>query len=726
VQRNEAQRAVYRGVISLDSSLKKLDTQGLERIMEIFNMKGLQAKLKAEGKLTLAGYQELRETFRTILKDQFQELSGLEPNYKLVLKDKIDTIVKDLSVYGATIPAISSIKKSIRKDAPLEHLINSYDDLKSAQDILLSKKPLKIKSCLKKLKAMNNDQLAKEIATLLCTYYLEHSQPLTSYSSDLLDPNPIKRLTVISKLLSGGEDPTSSPLPKPTVLRSMMETAQSKGQAISLDRCVRFCKPSSQAAKLVGGLITSNQMEGIGKFSDLKPSEVLELLLKRRGPKATVVSRIDFTGYSTRVIDLAASGLEENKNEGMEIDEEELKSMFPGRYFTNLINSCHKDRHGNLVLSEKDIKELYSLWNRSDKSRKILTNPFNVLHACLQHPDKDSLFCSKYSLLLSLWLNSFFPSTVSLNPVPNSEDLLDYLQEQFDSIENIFESFSFWFDSNDVPAEYYVAFSLDELIINRERIASLLPDHVKEIIVAVAAHATQSKITENRFLILERKVIEGQLKVSLNSEEASLLHSLMDSFHIVDSQFFDQFDRSHGASGQYCFEASKGDELSRLILQVKALCLMHKGAQFDAMDPLDVLTCLQFVQTLDGGAKIMQFVAQRLADSEKYGEFFCDMLAQSKSVAEAVHKYTVYIDDLITGSHRPVALVTVASQADPQLNDLIREREDSMSAEEILEYLEKMHPYKMEAILSQYYLDFDSEKLSFPRKSHTRSTLIHY
>jgi hypothetical protein len=688
-------------------------------------MKEFQAKLKSEIELVHTDYEEIKDCFKNILGSKFLELEGLESNYIQVLKTKIQDQIKELFIFLPLVPELNSLKVVANEANSTPELIPIYDDLKVSQEILLAKKPFKIKSCLKKLKNLGNSKLAKELANLLNKYYLEKGSQFTSYNSDLLDKNPIKRLVAISKLLPGGEDPTSSPIPRSSELRSILTPEPSKAYPVSLERCLRFCVSETQAAKLIGGLILTNQLEDIGIFSGLKPTELLSMLVKVRGKKANILTPTDYSGYSTRIIDSGKNQAESEKDDLIEVDEEELRALFPGRYFANLFGSFTKDSNGNLILSEQDSKAFYNLWNNSDKTLKILTNPMNILWVCMQHPDKTSQFCSKYSLLLSLWLNTFFPGTVSLKPVPNSEELLDHLEEQFESIENIFESFSFWFDVRDLPVDYFVQFDFDELVLNRARLSHLFPAAVSKIIEAFVSHPQLLRSEEARTVILERKAVEGTVKVDLRTEEAALLRELMEGHNIVDARFFEQFDRLHGAAAEYGFDENRGEELARLVLQVKMLSNYHQNARFDIMDPLSVLNCLQFVQTVDGGNKLMHFVAQKLADSDKYGELFCEMLAESRSIAEAMHNYTVYIEDLISGSHQAASLVMIAYEADPQLKDLIREREDFMSAEEILEYLEKMHPYKMESILSQSS-DIEPESLHYPRKSHTRSTIIHY
>jgi hypothetical protein len=58
-------------------------------------------------------------------------------------------------------------------------------------------------------------------------------------------------------------------------------------------------------------------------------------------------------------------------------------------------------------------------------------------------------------------------------------------------------------------------------------------------------------------------------------------------------------------------------------------------------------------------------------------------------------------------------------ESDGLLRDIIAEREEYMSAEEILEYIELKHPFKLEAVLGNYCSDIDFDRLKYPRKSQT-------
>lgn len=707
--------------------MKTLDQEDLERLLGVLGLKDLKSKLKTQGKLSKQDYDEIQETLGKQLGDKYLELEELEPNYIQLLRSKIDQLMIDLAIFYPLIPELDSVTSLLKNASSLSSLIQIYDDLKASRDTLLVKKPIKIKSCLKKLKRVQNARLRDQLATLLNRYYLERGGLLTSYNSDLLETNPIRRLTAISKLLPGSEDPTSSPIPKSSELRSMLESRDTKVWTVNIERCVTLCAHESEAAILVGELILTGQLDAIRQFSDLKPTEVLRLLLEERGSKATIVSKTDFARYISRIIDSKHDLFEVDQDITLEIEEEKLRSHFSGPEFESLIDSFQKDRQGNLILNERQSQQLLSLWNSIDTDRKILTNPFNILKVCMIHPDKNGLFCLKYSLLLALWLNSFLPGIVPLKPMLDAEELLDLLEEQFESIDNIFESFSFKFDTTDLEGDLFIQMPLDELIFNRERLMDILPDFVKELIETVMARSGLLDTSDDKHVVLERKSLETEVIVELSSDEAQLLHELLDKLNIVDDRFSEQFERLRGSSSQYVFRQRKHEELSLLIKQVKVISSNFRNAQFDAMDPVEVLDCLHFVQTVNGNAKIMQFVAQRLADSEKYGDLFCDVLVQSNSVAEAIHRYTVYVDDLLTDSPQASALVLIASEADPQLKEVIMERADTMSAEEILEYLEHRHPYKMEAIFSQStYSDFDAEALSYPRKSVTKPTYLQY
>lgn len=652
----------------------------------------------------------------------FASLSGLEPNYMIVLQEVNNSLGQDLSHFEEKIPHLQVIRESIPSASTVESLTTIHDQLQTCYDILAAKKPLKIKSSLKRLKELRSPELTSQISDFLSGYFLERAEPLTSYNHHILEQSGLKRLTEVAKLLPSEENPTATPLPKSISLREYAAADHRRTYPVALQRCLKFCGTPALAGKLLGSVIVRRQADGIGNFKDLTARETLELLAKKKGPDYSITTQVDFRGYSSHVVEEVSEEDDEFEG-GIEIDEEELGELFPGEDFQALLRQFKSDKNGGLLITSAQALELYKLWTSRDQSLKILTNPLNILHACIGHPDKNSNFCDKYTLLLSLWLNSHFPGSVSLRPVPQIADLLDILEEQIESIENILESFSFYFDIKDLPAEYLVIFRLDELILNQEQLGPLLPTAVKQMMAAIIGHPSLVHKTEAFGIILERTVTAGHLQAELTGDEAKLLHEYMDIFGFSDSRFSEEFHRQQGSANIYNFEESSSNFLAKFVIQVKKLIQDHKSAEFEVMEPVEVLSCMQFIQTIDGGAHLMQFIAKRLANSEKYGELFCEILSKSRSIPDAINRYTVYLNDVINDGHRPAALVMLLFESDHQLKDLIWEREEYMSAEEILDYLETMHPFKVEAVCSQFYFDMDFERLQYPRNTRKSQTL---
>lgn len=683
-------------------------------------MKKLLEKVKSGEPLSESDYQKIKEQFESQLGTEFDSLGGLEPNYSAILKQDNANLIEDLSAFRNKIPHLRVISDQLSSATTTEELVKFHDQLRGCFDILASKKPLKIKTAIKRLKDLSSADLRSQVSDFISGYYLEKGDPLTSYNDHLLSLAGLNRLAEVSKLLpSEGSEATVS-LPKSASLKEYAAADHSRTYPVSLQRCLKFCSSPALAAKLLGGVILRGQAEGIGKFKGLSARETLDLLAKVKGADYTILTQVDFRGYSSHVVQEEEEEDDEFEG-GIEIDEEEINELFPEPRFQELLKQFRRDRNGGVLLTSTQAGELYQLWSTTGREGKILTNPLNILQACIAHPDYDSMFCEKYTLLLSLWLNSHFPGSVNLRPVPQTSDLLDILADQLESIENIMESFSFFFHVEDLPLEYFVNFRLDELIMNREKLGPLLPASVKHMIAAVMSHPKLVHKTEAFGIILERTVTAGHLQAELTSKEARLLHEYMDFYGLADQRFFEEFDRLHGSGNIYNFDESSSDFLVKFVVQIKKLGQNHKYAEFDTMDPVEVLGCLQFIQTLDGGARLMQFIARKLLDSSKYGELFSEILSKSRSVADALNKYMVYLDDLLNGGHKPAALVMFLYESDPQLKDLIWEREEYMSAEEILEYLETMHPFKVEAVCSKYYFDVDYSRLAYPRKSQTRS-----
>jgi hypothetical protein len=208
------------------------------------------------------------------------------------------------------------------------------------------------------------------------------------------------------------------------------------------------------------------------------------------------------------------------------------------------------------LLSKDQANQLYMLWTKVNRSDKMLCNPLNVLHACINHPDHNSYFCDKYSFLIALWINSHFPGSVSLMPLPRVEDLLGILEDQLESIENILELFQFFIDINDLPFEYYVHFRLDELIINQEKLRPLLPKLVNEIIKTISTHPKLVHSSHIFGIIVDRKHTEGKLQVDLSGSEAKLLKEFMQTYGLTDQRFSDEYQRMQGVANIYNFDDS--------------------------------------------------------------------------------------------------------------------------------------------------------------------------
>ena len=103
----------------------------------------------------------------------------------------------------------------------------------------------------------------------------------------------------------------------------------------------------------------------------------------------------------------------------------------------------------------------------------------------------------------------------------------------------------------------------------------------------------------------------------------------------------------------------------------------------------------------------MKYVSHQIVKSSKYGEMFAEVLATSKSQSHALHIYTVMLRDLLYDDHRKAALCMVARHHDDILQDEVLDTEDSYTADEVLEMLERLHPYRLEALISNQYLQED-------------------
>jgi hypothetical protein len=148
------------------------------------------------------------------------------------------------------------------------------------------------------LKELSSAILRDQIASFLFSYYLERGDNLNSYNSDLLAKDPIKRLASLAKLLPNGEDPTASPLPKSSNLKEFALAPDSKDYSVSLGKCLDVFTSNIQFGNLLGHIIVKSQLDGIGKFRELKAKETLELLARVKGPDYTVSSKVDIRDVS--------------------------------------------------------------------------------------------------------------------------------------------------------------------------------------------------------------------------------------------------------------------------------------------------------------------------------------------------------------------------------------------------------------------------------------------
>lgn len=676
-------------------------------------------------------YQQIQDAFSTSLGKDFIPTNGVPSEYSKLVKQKAKELFKALKPFEPTIPRIVELKKQVEslpdlisnlatsqspfsfQNPALAKPQQAFADLQLASKLLTSKKKLKPKLALKTLSKVSDPQLKKELAAFLSKCLAATNAPLSTYSSSLFSSkDPLDLLATLASL-GASEESRDFLLPTGSEMQGQVSTNPFKDKDfyyVTLGDCCKACTDDESAARVLTDVLIANGLadkawKGRG-FEKLSPVEALNKLAEGFGPDAEITTTLDLSKLNSSTKDPNYVEEEYQITNELTADKDFLMSLFPANHPVNqFIKELEADSEGKVHLSEEETEHMWDLWNSGDPStnpKLLRTNPMNVLRACQNHPQAGSHFCQKYTLLLALWLNQNIPRTINLDPLPDTYDLMAELQDQFRDIGNIHETFNFIFDLTDLPREYFAEVRLQDFMRSK---ADLVPylDADAQKIVKHFSQIQYSKKLHKYHLIVDRELVSMGLQVELSEAEAELLRDFMLFLKVEDIAFFNEYKRREGAAGFYDFEDKSEIFLTRFIGQIKNFGHDHKAGKFDEMNVMELLGCLQYLQTVNDGQDMMRFLTVRLLNSKKYGEIFVKILKMHKSVAEAIHYYTTWIADIFQGHDKIAKLVLNCESVSEGLRNAVRYHGEYMSSDDLFVHLLEWFPYEMELLLIGFY-----------------------
>jgi hypothetical protein len=679
-----------------------------------------KSEAEGEGKeKSQSDWQKIAESIKLLANRSADEQCSLNEAYSEALRIISKKLISDLSSFQDKISYLVQIEVSLDQSNSIEVLGLLNSNLKTVFSVLVPPKTSKFKTVFSRLKSLTIEELKDELSDFFSDYFFSLSLKLKGYSSEIFTEAGFKKFSALHKLI---EEKDTALITAESLLNFAKAFELEKQTfELTLGECSELLREPGSADRLLNFLIETRQLTKLKKFAAVPSLDAIQLLAKSAEGKDTkIMSNLDLKKHLVNredvVTELSEEYLFEDElhtqpsiaklSQTFQISGEALQILFDN-CIPHHLQSSKEPESTVYKLSREQIHMIVDELTVQDEEQVLMVNPHNLLQmlrSCKSPPTSKS----QQSILLQLWIrlqaqdprfdvlkagqgNDWTPESTALNNIPEFETRFDYkFSRQY---LGLFEGFT--------------ELSLDHLLNNREELYPLMSKDVQRYIDHYYLNASRVD-TEGFYLLVEKKEDSSGEFQPPQGEDCPLLNQFLQFIHVSDVELNSVLHQTGGKILSSESVLKSKAQAHRLVLQIKVLSKDHKEADFSRMDCVDVLNCLEFVSSLDSGKHLSKFVAQRILDSERYGPDLAYFLRDSnKSLALAMHRYRTYLEDMTTGSHKKVMLMMFAKDTDPQLASIIESKEADLTVEEIFEYLEKNHPYKLDALISNYYIEME-------------------